>query len=61
MPSDTRRYSYVDVLEHVSDGVHVDIVNRRNQQTEVHRTDDKPRRTPSGGTPHKRNRRRIRR
>jgi len=55
-----RRISYVDVLEHVSDGVHVDIVNRRNQQTEVHRSDDKPRRRTTANSP-KRNQRRPRR
>jgi hypothetical protein len=62
MPSETRRYSYIDVLEHVSDGVHVDIVNRRNPRNEIHRVDDKPRPPPpSDGTSHRRGRRRTRR
>ena len=30
---ESRRFSYVDVLERVADGVHVDIVNRGNQQS----------------------------
>ncbi len=38
---ETRHYSYVDVLERVSDGVHVHVVPRRRKTAEVGRANDR--------------------
>jgi hypothetical protein len=37
----------VDVLERVSDGVHVQVVNRRNRTSERGHADDKAKRAPA--------------
>lgn len=41
-----RRHSFVDLLEHVSDGVHVTIVERQPQRDRAHATDERVRRQP---------------
>ena len=44
MNGESRRHSYVDVLERVSDGVHVDIIRGRKDSSGHGRADDRPRR-----------------
>ena len=39
--------SYVDVLERVSDGVHIDVVPRRRRQKDRDHADERPRGTRS--------------